>query len=126
MSEIIRKMRFFVRIGTIVEEMTSDFGNIFKVSVFDNYQSFLPRIGEHIIIDDYPDLFEDFKKRLGIQQHALDRNNKTLTFKIYDIAHVIKNPIHNLNTNWMTSVFLDIEKIGDIECKSFIEGEDSL
>lgn len=126
MSELIRKMRFFVRIGTMVEEMTSDFGNIFKVSLFDNYQTFLPKIGEHIIIVEHPELFEDFKKRLGIQRHALDMNNNTLTFKVYDIAHVIKNPIHNLNTDWRTSVFLDIEKIGDIECKDFIEGEDSL
>ena len=126
MSEIVRKMKFFVRIGTVVQEMTSDFGNIFKVSVFDNYPTFLPRIGEHIVIVEHSELFEDFKKRLGgLHQYALDRN-RTLTFKVYDIAHVIKNPIHNLGTNWMTSVFLDLEKIGDIECKDLIEGKDSL
>lgn len=126
MSEIVGKMKFFVRIGTIVREMSSDFGNIFKVSVFDKYPTFLPRIGEHIVIVEHSELFEDFKKILGgLHQYAQCRN-KSLTFKVYDIAHVIRSPIYSIGSNWMTSVFLDIEKIGDIECKDLIEGEESL
>jgi len=126
MSEIVGKMKFFVRIGTIVREMSSDFGNIFKVSEFDKYPTFLPRIGEHIVIVDHPELFEDIKKVLGVTIPYVPDRNKTLTFKVYDIAHVIKTPIYRLGTNWMTSVFVDIEKIGDIECKDLIEGEESL
>lgn len=126
MSELVRKMKFFVRIGTVVQEMTSDFGNIFKVSMFDNYPTYIPRIGEHIIIEDHSSLLEDFKERLGgLHQYALDRN-RTMTFKVYDIAYVIRNPIHNIGTNWNTIVFLDLEKIGNIECKDLIEGKDSL